>query len=45
MYITTYLFVVFFGHIAWSLTLTDERRLRLFEDRVLLKISEPERDE
>jgi len=45
MYRTTYIFVVIFGRITWSLTLTDNPRLRLFEDRVLLKIAGPKRDE
>jgi hypothetical protein len=45
MYTTTYIFVVIFGRITWTLTLTDNRRLRLFEDRVLLKIAGPKRDE
>jgi hypothetical protein len=45
MYRTTYIFVVMFGHITWPLTLTDNRRLRLFEDRVLLKIAGPKNDE
>jgi hypothetical protein len=45
MYRTTYIFVVIFGRVTWSLTLTDNRSLRLFEDRVLLKIGGPKRDE
>jgi hypothetical protein len=45
MYRTTYIFVVIFGRITWSPTLTDNRRLPLFEDRVLLKIAGLKRDE
>jgi hypothetical protein len=45
MYRTTYIFVVIFERITWSLTLTDKRILRLFEERVLLKIAGPKRDE
>lgn len=45
MYRTTYIFVVIFGGTTWSQTLTNNPRLRLFEDRVLLKIAGPKRDE
>jgi hypothetical protein len=34
-----------FGCETWSLTLREERRLRDFENRVLRRMSEPERDE
>jgi hypothetical protein len=34
-----------YGCETWSLTLTDERRLRVFENRVLRGIFGPERDE
>jgi hypothetical protein len=37
--------VVLYGYEAWSLTLRDERRLRVFENRVLRRIFGPERDE
>ena len=30
---------------TWSLTLREERRLRVFENRVLRRIFEPKRDE
>jgi hypothetical protein len=30
---------------AWSLTLREERRLRVFENRVLKRMSGPKRDE
>jgi len=33
------------GYKSWSLTLRDERRLRVFEDRVLRKIFGSKRDE
>jgi len=36
---------VFYGCEAWSLILREERRLRLFEKRVLRGIFEPKRDE
>ena len=37
--------VVLCGCETWSLTLKEERRLRVFENRVLRRIFEPERDE
>jgi len=37
--------VVLFGCETWSLTLRDERRLRVFEERVLRRIFGPRRDE
>jgi hypothetical protein len=37
--------VVLYGCETWSLTLREERRLRVFENRVLKKIFEPKRDE
>ena len=37
--------VVLCGCGSWSLTLREERRLRLFENRVLRKIFWPKRDE
>ena len=37
--------VVLCGCETWSLTLREERRLRVFENRVLRKIFGPKRDE
>ena len=37
--------VVLYGCETWSLTLREERRLRVFESRVLRKIFRPKRDE
>ena len=37
--------VVFYGCGTWSLTLREERRLRVFENRVLRRIFGPKRDE
>jgi hypothetical protein len=37
--------VVLYGCETWSLTLKDERRLRVFENRVLRRIFGPTRDE
>jgi len=37
--------VVLYGCETWSLTLREERRLRVFENRVLRKIFEPKRNE
>ena len=37
--------VVFYGCETWSLTLRAERRLRVFENRVLRRIFGPKRDE
>jgi hypothetical protein len=42
---TIILLVVLYGCETWSLTLREERRLRLFENRVLRRIFGPERDE
>jgi hypothetical protein len=36
---------VLYGCETWSLTLREERRLRVFENRVLRRIFGPERDE
>jgi len=36
---------VFYGCGTWSLTLGEERRLRVFENRVLRRIFGPKRDE
>jgi hypothetical protein len=37
--------VVLYGCESWSLTLRDEHRLRVFENRVLRRIFGPKRDE
>jgi hypothetical protein len=37
--------VVLYGCETWSLTLKEERRLRVFENRVLRRIFEPKGDE
>jgi hypothetical protein len=37
--------VVLYGSETWSLALRDERRLRVFENRVLRSIFVPKRDE
>jgi hypothetical protein len=37
--------VVLYGYETWSLTLKEERWLRLFENRVLRRIFGPKRDE
>jgi len=43
--ITTILTVVLYGRETLSLTLREERRLRVFENRVLRRIFGPKRDE
>ena len=40
-----YIPVVLYGCKTWSLTLREERRLRVFENRVLKKLFGPKRDE
>ena len=45
IYRTVILPVVLYGCEAWSLTLREEHRLRVFENRVLRKIFGPKRDE
>jgi hypothetical protein len=45
IYKTVILPVVLYGCETWSLTLEEEHRLRVFENRVLRKISEPKREE
>jgi hypothetical protein len=45
MYKTIILPVVLYGCETWSLKLREERRLRVFENRVLRRISGPKRDE
>jgi len=37
--------VVLYGYVTWSLTLREERRLRVFENRVLRRIFGPKWDE
>jgi hypothetical protein len=44
-YITIILPVVLYGCETWSLTLREEHRLRVFENRVLRRIFGPKRDE
>jgi hypothetical protein len=36
--------VVLYGCATWSLTLTEERRLRVFENRVLRRVFGPKKD-
>ena len=45
IYRTITLPVVLYGSETWSLTLKEERRLRVFENRVLRRVFEPKRDE
>jgi len=45
IYRSIILHVVLYGCEIWSLTLREERRLRVFENRVLRRIFGPERDE
>ena len=45
LYRTIILPVVLYGCETWSLTLRDEKKLRVFENRVLRKIFGPRRDE
>ena len=45
IYRTIILPVVLYGFETWSLTLREERRLRVFENRVLRRIFGPKRDE
>ena len=44
IYRTTILPVVLYGCETWSLILREERRLKVFENRVLRRIFGPERD-
>ena len=37
--------VILYGFETWSLTLREERRLRVFQNRVLRRIFGPKRDE
>ena len=45
IYRTKILPVILYGCETWSLTLREERRLRVFENRVLRKVFGPKRDE
>ena len=45
IYRTIILPVVLYGCETWSLKLREERRLRVFENRVLRKVFGPKRDE
>jgi hypothetical protein len=45
IYDTIILLVVLYGCEIWSLTLREEHRLRMFENRVLRRIFGPRRDE
>jgi hypothetical protein len=45
IYKTIILPVVLYGYETWSLTLREEHRLRVFENRILSRIFGPERDE
>jgi hypothetical protein len=45
IYRTVILPVVLYGCETWSLTLRKERRLRVFENRVLRRVFGPKRDE
>jgi hypothetical protein len=45
IYKTIILPVVLYGCVTWSLTLREEHRLRVFENRVLRRIFGPNRDE
>ena len=45
IYRTIILPVVLYGCETWSLTLREERRLRVFENRVLRRVLGPKRDE
>ena len=45
IYRTIILPVVLYGCDTWSLTLREERRLRVFENRVLRRVFGPKRDE
>jgi hypothetical protein len=45
IYKNTILPVVLYGYETWSLTLREEHRLRMFENRVLRRMFGPKRDE
>jgi hypothetical protein len=44
IYRSIILLVVLYGYKTWSLTLREERRLKVFENRVLRRIFGPKRD-
>jgi hypothetical protein len=44
-YRTIIFIVVLYGCESWSLTLREERRIRVFENKVLRRIFGPNRDE
>jgi len=45
IYRTIILPIILYGCETWSVTLREERRLRVFENRVLRKVFGPKRDE
>jgi hypothetical protein len=45
LYVAVIFPVVVYGYATWSLTLREEHRLRVFENRVLRRIFGPKRDE
>jgi hypothetical protein len=45
IYETIILSVVLYGHETWSLTLSEEHKLRVFENRLLRRIFGPKREE
>ena len=45
IYKTIILPVVLYGYVTWSLTLREECRLRVFENRILMRIFGRKRDE
>jgi hypothetical protein len=45
IYKTIILTVILYGFETWSLTLREEHRLRVFENKVLRRIFGPKRDE
>ena len=45
IYETVILIVVLYGCETWSLTLREERGLKVFQKRILRRIFEPEKDE
>ena len=45
IYRTIILLIVLYGFETWSLTLREERRLRVFENRVLRRVFVSKRDE
>jgi hypothetical protein len=44
IYMTIILLVVLYGCETWSLTIREEHKLRVFENRVLRRIFGPKRD-